>query len=73
MMLCQLSYVKLLLHPLFLGYIGGYLLVIHILSCYDAHDKIVHVWEKKIRSLHTIYLTYNISVPEMFNELKDVR
>lgn len=29
--------------------------------------------KKKIRSLHTIYLTYNISVPEMFNELKDVR
>lgn len=53
--LCQFSYVKLLLHPLFLDYITGvYLLVIHSLSCYDAHDKIVHVWEKKFRSLHTI-------------------
>lgn len=43
----QFSFVKLLKHPLFLDYTGGYLLVIHILSCYDAHDKIVHVWEKK--------------------------
>lgn len=60
MVLCQFSFVKLLKHPLFLDYIGGYLLVIHILSYYDAHDKIVHVWEKKIKSLHTIYLTYNI-------------
>lgn len=68
----QFSYVKLLLHPLFLDYIGGYLLVIHILSFYDAHDKIVHVWEKKNRSLHTIYLTYSLD-PEMCNEQKDVK
>lgn len=33
----------------------GYLLVTHILSCYNALDKIVHFWEKKLKE-HTYHL-----------------
>lgn len=52
----------------------GYLLVTHILSCYNALDKIVNFWEKKNKRA---YIPFTIShtplVTEMFNELKDVK
>lgn len=70
--LCQFSYVKLLLLPLFLDFIKGYFLVIHILSCYNAYDKIVHVWEKKIR-VCTLFISHTPLDPDMFNERKDVK
>lgn len=71
-MLCQFSYVKLLLHPLFLDYIEGYLLVIHRLSCYDAHDKIVHVWGNKL-GVCTLFISHTTLDPEICNEQKDVK
>lgn len=71
-MLCQFSYVKLLLPRVFLDYIRGYLLVIHILSCYNAHDKIAHVWEKKLK-VCPLFTSHTPLDPEMFNEWKDVK
>lgn len=36
----------------------GYLLVTHILSCYNALDKIVHFWKKKIKRAYIPFTSH---------------